>query len=94
MPNSRAMEQGHTVDPLRHHRDHQHLHGAFGTDRFGQNAERVARFFGTPRYILGQTLLVVAWIALNAAVAGLRWDPYPFILLTSPSPPRPPTPPR
>jgi uncharacterized membrane protein len=25
--------------------------------------------------------LVVAWIAVNAAAATLRWDPYPFILL-------------
>ena len=57
------------------------LHSAFGTDRFGAIAEKIARFFGTPRYIVGQTILVVAWIALNAAAAGLRWDPYPFILL-------------
>jgi uncharacterized membrane protein len=24
---------------------------------------------------------VVAWIAVNAVAVGLRWDPYPFILL-------------
>ncbi len=29
-------------------------------------AERFARFFGTPRFIIGQTVLVVIWIALNA----------------------------
>jgi uncharacterized membrane protein len=56
-------------------------HGAFGADAFGRRAERAARFFGTPQYILGQTVLVVAWIALNAAAVGLPWDPYPFILL-------------
>ncbi len=56
-------------------------HGAFGNDRFGIIAERFARFFGTPRFIIGQTVLVVFWIALNAAAVGLRWDPYPFILL-------------
>jgi uncharacterized membrane protein len=56
-------------------------HGAFGNDRFGVLAERFARFFGTPRFIIGQTLLVAAWIALNAVAIGLRWDPYPFILL-------------
>lgn len=44
-------------------------------------AERFARFFGTPRFIIGQTVLVALWIALNAAAVGLRWDPYPFILL-------------
>jgi uncharacterized membrane protein len=56
-------------------------HGAFGNDRFGVAAERFARFFGTPRFIIGQTVLVVLWIAANAAAFGFRWDPYPFILL-------------
>jgi len=56
-------------------------HGAFGNDRFGVIAERFARFFGTPRFIIGQTVLVVLWILINAAVVALRWAPYPFILL-------------
>ena len=55
--------------------------GAFGPDTFGQKAESFARFFGTPKFLIGQTLVVAAWIALNAAVVALRWDPYPFILL-------------
>src|SRR5215217_3845642 len=54
---------------------------AFGEDAFGRRAEAAARFFGTPKYILGQTVLVVAWITVNAVAVGLRWDPYPFILL-------------
>lgn len=54
---------------------------AFGDDAFGRKAERAARFFGTPRYILCQTGLVIAWIAVNAIAVGYRWDPYPFILL-------------
>jgi uncharacterized membrane protein len=58
-----------------------HAHSPFGSDRFGQGAERFARFFGTPRFIIGQTVLVAAWIALNAVAVSLRWDPYPFILL-------------
>ena len=56
-------------------------HGAFGNDRFGVLAERFARFFGTPRFIIGQTVLVVLWIAANGAAFSFRWDPYPFILL-------------
>jgi uncharacterized membrane protein len=56
-------------------------HGTFGNDRFGILAERFARFFGTPRFIIGQTILVVLWIVANAAAISLRWDPYPFILL-------------
>jgi uncharacterized membrane protein len=53
----------------------------FGEDAFGRKAEAAARFFGTPQYIVGQTVLVVIWIALNAVAVSLRWDPYPFILL-------------
>ena len=56
-------------------------HGAFGQDAFGRRAERAARFFGTPQYIVGQTLVVIAWIALNGVAIRYRWDPYPFILL-------------
>jgi uncharacterized membrane protein len=56
-------------------------HSAFGDDPFGRRAEKVARFFGTPRYILGQSVLVVLWIALNSIAVAYRWDPYPFILL-------------
>jgi uncharacterized membrane protein len=56
-------------------------HGAFGNDRFGIIAERFARFFGTPRFIIGQTVLVALWIAANAAAFSFQWDPYPFILL-------------
>jgi uncharacterized membrane protein len=56
-------------------------HGAFGEDPFGRGAERAARFFGTPQYIMGQTLVVIAWIALNSVALMAHWDPYPFILL-------------
>jgi uncharacterized membrane protein len=56
-------------------------HGAFGQDAFGRGAEKAARFFGTPRYIVGQTLVVIAWVILNAVALVRHWDPYPFILL-------------
>jgi uncharacterized membrane protein len=65
----------------KHEAIHRELHGAFGSDRFGQRAEKLARFFGTPQYILGQTVVVLLWIVVNAAAVALRWDPYPFILL-------------
>jgi uncharacterized membrane protein len=58
-----------------------HAPSTFGEDAFGRRAEAAARFFGTPQYILGQTILVVVWIVLNVVAVGLRWDPYPFILL-------------
>jgi uncharacterized membrane protein len=56
-------------------------HGAFGQDAFGRAAERAARFFGTPQYIVGQTVAVIIWIALNSVALVAEWDPYPFILL-------------
>jgi uncharacterized membrane protein len=56
-------------------------HGAFGQDAFGRRAEQLARFFGTPRYILAQTGVVIAWIIVNSLALSFRWDPYPFILL-------------
>ena len=56
-------------------------HGTFGPDAFGRWAERAARFFGTPQYILGQSIVVVIWIAINSIGIALKWDPYPFILL-------------
>jgi uncharacterized membrane protein len=81
MPGATAYPRGMEVDPLRHLRPHEHLHGAFGTGGFGARAERLARFFGTPKYLLAQTGVVIAWIAVNAVAVSLRWDPYPFILL-------------
>ena len=73
-------------DVLRLHRVHEDLHGAFGNDTFGRLAERLARFFGTPRYIVAQTIVVILWIAYNGWVAlhylsAKAFDPYPFILL-------------
>jgi uncharacterized membrane protein len=65
----------------RFHAPHAHLSSPFGESTFGRLAEGFARFFGTPTFIINQTLLVIAWIAINAAVVALRWDPYPFILL-------------
>jgi uncharacterized membrane protein len=68
-------------NPLRFHEPHVHLETPFGSDAFGKRAEAFARFFGTPKFLIGQTVLVAAWIAINAVAASLRWDPYPFILL-------------
>src|SRR4029077_20853701 len=43
-------------------------------------AEGFARFFGTPTFLIAQTVIVAIWIVLN--VVGLTaFDVYPFILL-------------
>lgn len=65
---------------LRFHAKHSHLHATFGNDWFALKAEAFARFFGTPTFLIGQTVVVVIWIVLN--VTGLaKFDIYPFILL-------------
>jgi uncharacterized membrane protein len=65
---------------LRYIAPRQHLAPPFGTGSFGARAEAFARFFGTPRFLIGQTFVVGAWIVINAT--GLvHFDLYPFILL-------------
>lgn len=52
------------------------------SDLVGRYSESVARFFGTGRYLMIQTVVVVVWILFNVlAVTKLQFDPYPFILL-------------
>jgi uncharacterized membrane protein len=48
---------------------------------FGKFAEGIARFLGTARFIIVQSILVIAWITLNTLALVHHWDPYPFILL-------------
>ncbi len=65
---------------FRFHLPHRHLHSVFGNDWFALKAEAFARFFGTPIFLVTQTLIVAIWILLN--VLGLtHFDVYPFILL-------------
>src|ERR1700689_3198740 len=53
----------------------------YDADAFGRVSEGVARFLGTGRYLVGQSVFVVIWIALNTIGLVRHWDPYPFILL-------------
>jgi uncharacterized membrane protein len=65
------------------HSHAERLRGAFGNDSFGRLAESAARFFGTPQYIVGQTVAVLLWVILNSTQLhlGFAWDVYPFIAL-------------
>ena len=55
------------------------VRGAFGSDRFGRTAEGFARFFGTPGFIIGQTMIVALWAPrctdLPGTTASKRWSP-------------------
>jgi uncharacterized membrane protein len=80
-----AMGVGSTdaMDPqkfYRFHVPHLHLASVFGDDWFALKAEAFARFFGTPTFLIAQTVIVAVWIAVN--IAGVTtFDIYPFILL-------------
>src|SRR5690349_18944951 len=64
----------------RFHVPHLHLQSVFGDDWFALKAEAFARFFGTPSFLIAQTVIVAIWILIN--VVGLTtFDIYPFILL-------------
>jgi uncharacterized membrane protein len=64
----------------RFHAPHLHLQSVFGDDWFALKAEAFARFFGTPSFLIAQTVIVAIWILVN--VLGLTtYDIYPFILL-------------
>ena len=52
-------------------------------EAFGRFSESTARFMGTGKFLLWQTVLVIVWVTLNL-LGGLDrglWDKYPFILL-------------
>ena len=71
------------TDPQHHfrfHRPHLHLGSAFGDDWMALRAEAFARFFGTPLFLVAQTLIVAVWITLNV-LRVVSFDLYPFILL-------------
>ncbi len=55
----------------------------FGNDWFALKAEAFARFFGTPVFLVGQTVIVTIWIVINVLALTSKWrfDEYPFILL-------------
>ena len=64
----------------RFHLPHTHLESVFGGDWFGVRAEGFARFFGTPTFLIAQTIIVGIWIWVNV-VGWTQFDVYPFILL-------------
>jgi uncharacterized membrane protein len=65
---------------FRFHAPHAHLASPFGEGRFAAKAEAFAQLFGTPKFLIVQTLVVAAWIGLHVANVA-TFDHYPFILL-------------
>jgi uncharacterized membrane protein len=72
--------EGKSQYHLRFHLSYQHLASVFGDDWFATKAESFARFFGTPIFLMVQSVIVLIWICLN--VSGFtKFDIYPFVLL-------------
>lgn len=44
-------------------------------------ADFVASTVGSWKFIITQTVLLIAWIVINVTAWSKHWDPYPFILL-------------
>jgi len=78
------MTTGHNPNTESHYRrfldECEHVSRPFGPGSFGQKAEAFARFFGTPNFLIGQTMIVAFWILINATGI-VHFDLYPFILL-------------
>jgi uncharacterized membrane protein len=53
----------------------------YDADAFGRFSEGLARFLGTGKYLVGQTVVVFFWVVLNTVAFLHHWDPYPYILL-------------
>jgi len=69
------------LEDLRRPRYRRRVPIGYDPGAFGKFSERIARFLGTARFLVVQSVMVVIWISLNVFVIALRWDPYPFILL-------------
>jgi uncharacterized membrane protein len=55
----------------------------YDAEAFGRFAETIARFIGTGRFLVIQTVIVIGWITWNVVVPNSwRFDEYPFIFLT------------
>lgn len=65
---------------FRFHLPYASASSVFGEGWFATRAEAFARFFGTPTFLIAQTVVVACWITAN--VIGIwSFDLYPFILL-------------
>jgi uncharacterized membrane protein len=53
----------------------------YDPDAFGSFSESIARFLGTGRFLVIQTIVVVTWVIVNV-YEPFQFDGYPFIFLT------------
>jgi uncharacterized membrane protein len=79
-PHHQTFQLRDATDSGRYHLPNLHHFAPFGNDWFALKAEAFARFFGTPIFLIAQTLIVAIWIGANV-LGFTKFDIYPFILL-------------
>ena len=65
----------------RHHRSAPAVKAGLGLTPGQRIADIVASTMGSWRFIIIQSTILMAWLALNVTAWVNHWDPYPFILL-------------
>ncbi|MFN0044247.1 MAG: DUF1003 domain-containing protein [Alphaproteobacteria bacterium] len=86
MPNTRAKTARLTTEDMERLRELRAQRPAHQVHRHARSrgaliADWVAKTVGSWRFIVIQSMILTAWIALNVAGYIAHWDPYPFILL-------------
>jgi uncharacterized membrane protein len=54
----------------------------YDAEAFGRWTERIARFLGTGRYLIFQSIAIVVWVVVNTVPGIPHFDPYTFTFLT------------
>jgi uncharacterized membrane protein len=54
----------------------------FDAEAFGRSTEKIARFLGTGRYLVYQSVLILLWAIENVIPGAPHFDEYPFQFLT------------
>jgi uncharacterized membrane protein len=54
----------------------------YDPEAFGRWTERFARYLGTGRYLVVQTVVIIVWLAINSVPGIPHFDPYTYTLLT------------
>ncbi len=55
---------------------------SFDQEKFGRITETIARFLGTGRYLVLQTVIIALWLISNLVPGLPHFDPYPLGFLT------------
>jgi uncharacterized membrane protein len=58
------------------------LQFTYDPEAFGRSTERIARFLGTGRYLVYQSIAIIIWVLINVLPGIPHFDPYTFTFLT------------